>query len=202
MRAVAHSDQGRPSRLYKLGGVCRDSEALKEQPAGTCYRAAKRTATGRSGLAPRACHLRQVRPSDDAALPPTRRALESQLRLPKAVSRTMSPPLSEYSRCNGRRCALGTDCSERQPAGFGSGDQGVLGTSERKVRLSHRQRLLRRCTSYSWSAIGLRNGRSSPRATVSGIANEYRPNMLMWSWISGESLATSASQTWCPSRRN
>jgi len=32
-----------------------------------------------------------------------------------------------------------------------------------------------------------------PRATVSGIANEYRPNMLMWSWISGESLATSAS---------
>src|SRR5271165_7118106 len=79
---------------------------------------------------------------------------------------------------------------------------GVLGTSERKVRLSHRQRLLRRCTSYSWSAIGLRNGRSSPRATVSGIANEYRPNMLMWSWISGESLATSASQTWCPSRRN
>ena len=56
-----------------------------------------------------------------------------------------------------------------------------------------RQRLLRRCTSYSWSAIGLRNGRSSPRATVSGIANEYRPNMLMWSWISGESLATSAS---------
>jgi hypothetical protein len=70
---------------------------------------------------------------------------------------------------------------------------GVLGTSERKVRLSHRQRLLRRCTSYSWSTIGLRNGRSSPRATVSGIANEYRPNMLMWSWISGESLATSAS---------
>src|SRR5271157_5860750 len=66
---------------------------------------------------------------------------------------------------------------------------GVLGTSERKVRLSHRQRLLRRCTSYSWSTIGLRNGRSSPRATVSGIANEYRPNMLMWSWISGESLA-------------
>src|ERR1700693_2627217 len=79
---------------------------------------------------------------------------------------------------------------------------GVLGTSERKVRLSHRQLLLRRCTSYSWSAIGLRNGRSSPRATVSGIANEYRPNMFMWSWISGESLATSASQTWCPSRRN
>src|SRR6266446_5589484 len=76
---------------------------------------------------------------------------------------------------------------------------GVLGTSERKVRLSHRQRLLRRCTSYSWSAIGLRNGRSSPRATVSGIANEYRPNMLMWSWISGESLATSASETWYPS---
>ena len=70
---------------------------------------------------------------------------------------------------------------------------GVLGTSERKVRLSHHQRLLRRCTSYSWSTIGLRNGRSSPRATVSGIANEYRPNMLMWSWISGESLATSAS---------
>ena len=33
---------------------------------------------------------------------------------------------------------------------------GVLGTSERKVRLSHRQGLLRRCTSYSWSAIGLR----------------------------------------------
>ena len=51
------------------------------------------------------------------------------------------------------------------------GNCGVLGTSERKVRLSHRQRLLRRCTSYSWSAIGLRNGRSSPRATVSGIAN-------------------------------
>src|SRR5271165_4387631 len=85
---------------------------------------------------------------------------------------------------------------------IGSEGKGVLGTSERKVRLSHRQRLLRRCTSYSWSAIGLRNGRSSPRATVSGIANEYRPNMLMWSWISGESLATSASQTWCPSRRN
>jgi hypothetical protein len=38
---------------------------------------------------------------------------------------------------------------------------GVLGTSERKVRLSHRQRLLRRCTSFSWSTIGLRNGRSS-----------------------------------------
>jgi hypothetical protein len=74
-----------------------------------------------------------------------------------------------------------------------AGEAGVLGTSERKVRLSHRQRLLRRCTSYSWSTIGLRNGRSSPRATVSGIANEYRPNMLMWSWISGESLATSAS---------
>jgi len=26
--------------------------------------------------------------------------------------------------------------------------------------------------------------------------------MLMWSWISGESLATSASKTWCPSKRN
>ena len=70
---------------------------------------------------------------------------------------------------------------------------GVLGTSERKVRLSHRQRLLRRHAGYSWSTTGLRNGRSSPRATISGIANEYRPNMLMWSWISGESLATSAS---------
>jgi hypothetical protein len=132
---VAHSDQGRPSRLYKLGGVCRESAALKAQPAGTCHRAAKRPATGRSGLAPRACHLRQVRPSDDAALPPTRRALESQLRLPKAVSRTMSSPLSEYSRCNGRRCALGTDCSERQPAGFGSGDQRPGGTPKAAGRV-------------------------------------------------------------------
>ena len=73
---------------------------------------------------------------------------------------------------------------------------------ERRVRLSHRQRLLRRRAGYSWSTAGLRNGRSSPRATVSGIANEYRPSMLMWSWISGESLATSASQTWYPSKRN
>jgi chromosome segregation and condensation protein ScpB len=79
---------------------------------------------------------------------------------------------------------------------------GVLGTLERKVRLSHRQRLLRRRGGYSLSTTGLRNGRSSPRATVSGITNEYRPNMLMWSWISGESLATSASKTWCPSKRN
>jgi hypothetical protein len=81
----------------------------------------------------------------------------------------------------------------RKLRNLAGGQFGVLGTSERKVRLSHRQQLLRRCTSYSWSTIGLRNGRSSPRATVSGIANEYRPNMLMWSWISGESLATSAS---------
>jgi hypothetical protein len=75
----------------------------------------------------------------------------------------------------------------------GEGGVGVLGTSERKVRISHRRRLLRRHAGYSWSTAGLRNGRSSPRATISGIANEYRPNMLMWSWISGESLATSAS---------
>ncbi len=33
------------------------------------------------------------------------------------------------------------------------------------------------------------------------LANEYGPNMLMWSWMSGDSLATSASQTWCPSKR-
>ena len=72
---------------------------------------------------------------------------------------------------------------------------------EQRVRLSHRQRLLRRRAGYSWSTAGLRNGRSSPRATVSDIANEYRPSMLMWSWISGESLATSASQTWYPSKR-
>jgi hypothetical protein len=38
-------------------------------------------------------------------------------------------------------------------------------------------------TKPSWRYADPRaNGRSSPRATVSGIANEYRPNMLMWSW--------------------
>jgi hypothetical protein len=79
---------------------------------------------------------------------------------------------------------------------------GVLGTMERRVRLSNRHRLFTGCAGYSWSTAGLRNGRSSPRATVSGTANEYRPSMLMWSWISGESLATSASQTWYPSKRN
>jgi transposase-like protein len=72
---------------------------------------------------------------------------------------------------------------------------GVLGTMERRVRLSHRHRLLRRHAGYSWSTAGLRKGRSSPRATASGIAKEYRPSMLMCSWTSGESLATSASPT-------
>ena len=38
--------------------------------------------------------------------------------------------------------------------------KGVSGTSERKVRLSHRQQLLRRHAGYSWSTAGLRNGRS------------------------------------------
>jgi hypothetical protein len=79
---------------------------------------------------------------------------------------------------------------------------GVLGTMERRVRFSHPHRLLRRYAGYSWSTAGLRKGRSSPRATVSGIAKEYRPSMLMCSWTSGESLATSASPTGYPSERN
>ncbi len=41
--------------------------------------------------------------------------------------------------------------------------------------------LQNRCAAHYSSSSGLRSGRSSPRATSSGTANEYRPSMLMCS---------------------
>jgi hypothetical protein len=47
-----------------------------------------------------------------------------------------------------------------------------------------------------------RSGRSTPCATDSDIANEYRLWKLMWLWTSGEKRATSAESMCIPSARN
>jgi len=45
------------------------------------------------------------------------------------------------------------------------------------------------------TALGSRNGRSSPRATMSGMVKAYRPSMLMCRHASGDRWATSSSRT-------
>ena len=47
-----------------------------------------------------------------------------------------------------------------------------------------------------------RNGLRSPAATRSDKRKKYRPNILICSWMNGESLLASASLTWYPSFRS
>ena len=44
-------------------------------------------------------------------------------------------------------------------------------------------------------SFAVRSGLSSPRTTASGMAKEYRPSILMWSWPNGDSLASSSGFT-------
>ena len=67
--------------------------------------------------------------------------------------------------------------------------EGVWGATERKS-------YVRPGSSVSSVAVlGLRSGRSSPRATGSGRVKAYRPSMLMCSKPSGERRAASSSRT-------
>ena len=80
-----------------------------------------------------------------------------------------------------------------------SGPQfGVLVAMEQGTRIGVRHALRHRQSSIA----GSRRGRKAPFATASGIVREYRPCMLIWSWICGDKRATSSMRTSNPSFRS
>jgi mRNA interferase MazF len=75
---------------------------------------------------------------------------------------------------------------------------GVLVAMEQGTRIGVRHALRHRQSSIA----GSRRGRKAPFATASGIVREYRPCMLIWSWICGDKRATSSMRTSNPSLRS
>jgi hypothetical protein len=76
--------------------------------------------------------------------------------------------------------------------------EGVLVAMEQGTRIGVRHALRHRQSSIA----GSRRGRKAPFATASGIVREYRPCMLIWSWICGDKRATSSMRTSNPSLRS
>ncbi len=87
----------------------------------------------------------------------------------------------------------GLDCGDHDPGG-----QPIIGPWPHRIRLADLDIAAAHQALSSSPAAGSRRGRSPAPAAAAKL---YRPSMLMWAWPSGDSRATSSSDSSCPAVR-